>query len=266
MIATVSTLATIAFYLLSMVLLFSAIKAKLLPVKPSFYGLFIGAIITHTLSIDANLFANNQLNLSFYHASSLIFLAISIISLMSLLQKQAIENLVLLLLPSAALSATLSQFAPSPVKIIDGHGLISHIILSLLAYSIITLAALQALLLAVQEKLLRRHQLNGIFNYLPPLVTMESLLFRMIWIGFALLSASIVSGFFFLNDMFAQHLAHKTILSIIAWLVFAILLIGRHIAGWRGQTAAKWTIAGFIALMLAYFGSKFVLEMVLNRV
>jgi ABC-type uncharacterized transport system permease subunit len=92
---------------------------------------------------------------------------------------------------------------------------------------------------------------------------METLLFDAIIIGFVCLSLSLVSGMIFLENMFAQHLAHKTILSILAWLVFAILLAGRWLAGWRGRTAIRWTLGGFISLMLAYFGSKFVLEVIL---
>jgi ABC-type uncharacterized transport system permease subunit len=94
---------------------------------------------------------------------------------------------------------------------------------------------------------------------------MESLLFQMIATGYALLTLALVTGILFLEDIFAQHLVHKTVLSIIAWLVFGILLWGRWRFGWRGRVAIRWTIGGFIFLMLAYFGSKFVLELVLNR-
>ena len=74
-----------------------------------------------------------------------------------------------------------------------------------------------------------------------------------------------VSGIMYLKDMFAQHLAHKTILSIAAWLVFAILLVGRWRFGWRGRTAIRWTMSGFVTLLLAYLGSKWVLEILLGR-
>ena len=95
---------------------------------------------------------------------------------------------------------------------------------------------------------------------------MERLLFRMIAVGFILLSVSLLSGLVFLEDIFAQHLIHKTVLSIAAWGVFALLLWGRWRLGWRGRIAIRWTLAGFAVLMLAYFGSKFVLELVLQRV
>jgi ABC-type uncharacterized transport system permease subunit len=101
---------------------------------------------------------------------------------------------------------------------------------------------------------------------MPPLQTMEALLFQIIAVGELLLSVALLSGFVYLEDIFAQHLMHKTVLSIFAWLVFAVLLWGRWRLGWRGKLAIRWTLAGFVALMLAYFGSKFVLELVLQRV
>jgi ABC-type uncharacterized transport system permease subunit len=90
-------------------------------------------------------------------------------------------------------------------------------------------------------------------------------MFQLIGAGLVLLTLSLITGFLFLEDMFAQHLAHKTILSLLAWLVFAILLLGRYRSGWRGRIAIRWTLGGFISLMLAYFGSKMVLELILNR-
>jgi ABC-type uncharacterized transport system permease subunit len=94
---------------------------------------------------------------------------------------------------------------------------------------------------------------------------METLLFRMIGLGFVTLSLSLISGAFYLDDIFGQHLAHKTVLSVLAWLIFAILLWGRWQFGWRGRTAIRWTITGFVILMLAYFGSKFVIQLILQR-
>ncbi|MGR9000150.1 MAG: cytochrome C assembly family protein, partial [Gammaproteobacteria bacterium] len=100
---------------------------------------------------------------------------------------------------------------------------------------------------------------------LPPLQTMESLLFQMLATGLFFLTISLVSGFVFIEDVFAQHLAHKTVLSILAWLIFSALLIGRSRYGWRGQIAIQWTLIGFVSLLLAYFGSKLVLEIILKR-
>ena len=100
---------------------------------------------------------------------------------------------------------------------------------------------------------------------LPPLEVMERLLFQMIGTGFALLSAALLTGIVFLEDIFAQHLVHKTVLSIVSWMIFGILLWGRWRFGWRGRTAIRWTLSGFLFLILAYFGSKLVLELILQR-
>ncbi len=94
---------------------------------------------------------------------------------------------------------------------------------------------------------------------------MESLLFQMITAGFVLLGVALITGFIYLDDIFAQHQVHKTVLSITAWVIFAVLLWGRLQFGWRGRTAIRWTLGGFVFLMLAYFGSKLVLEIVLQR-
>ena len=121
------------------------------------------------------------------------------------------------------------------------------------------------MLLALQDRQLRKKRPIRIMHALPPLETMETLLFQIIGIGFFLLSLSLMSGLMFLEDIFAQHLVHKTVLSIVAWLVFAILLWGRWHFGWRGRKAIAWTLGGFVALMLAYFGTKIVLELILHR-
>jgi ABC-type uncharacterized transport system permease subunit len=141
-----------------------------------------------------------------------------------------------------------------------------HIIISIIAYALLAMATVQALLLALQDRRLRQHHPGGFLRGMPPLTTMESLLFQMIAAGFVALGLALLSGLLFLEDMFAQHLVHKTVLSIAAWLVFGILLWGRWRFGWRGRTAIRWTLGGFITLMLAYFGSKLVLELILNRV
>ncbi len=264
-----ASIASIAFYFACFsMLLRSTLGQSSLDKKFSnlFIALFVAATASHALSLHFNLFAQGKLNLSFTHASSLIFFSISMICLSGIVRKLPIDNLVLLYIPFSSLSVFLAWLLPGDeLKSISGHGLISHIVLSILAYSFITIAALQASLMAVQEHHLRSKRFDGIFKYLPPLQTMETLLFEMIWLGFITLTIAIASGFTFLHDMFAQHLAHKTILSIIAWAVFAILLFGRHKWGWRGNTATKWTLVGFSALMLAYFGSKFVLEILLSE-
>jgi ABC-type uncharacterized transport system permease subunit len=140
-----------------------------------------------------------------------------------------------------------------------------HILSSIIAFSLLNIAALQAILLIVQNRQLRSHPPKRYIQSMPSMQTMESLLFQMIGAGVVFLTIALTSGFIFIDDLFAQHLAHKTFFSIIAWLIFSGLLVGRSRYGWRGRTAIKWTLLGFLFLLLAYFGSKLVLELILHR-
>jgi len=119
--------------------------------------------------------------------------------------------------------------------------------------------------MAVQDYYLRHKKPLKVMRHLPPLQVMETLLFQLIITGFVLLTLSLLSGAIFVENMFAQHLAHKTLLSSLAWLVFAGLLWGRWQYGWRGRIVLQWTLTGFMVLMLAYLGSKLVLELILQR-
>ena len=167
--------------------------------------------------------------------------------------------------PLVALSLILKVELPSPQPpSMSDPALEWHILLSLSAYSLFMLAALQAIVLAIQEKQLRQRHIAGIIRKLPPLQTMETALFQLIFTGFGLLTIGLITGFMFVDDLFAQHLVHKTVLSVLAWCLFAGLLWGRLRYGWRGKTAVKWTLSGFVLLLLAYMGSQFVLEYLVN--
>lgn len=140
-----------------------------------------------------------------------------------------------------------------------------HAWLALLAYATLAIAALLALMLWLQERALRRREFHRWLRALPPLVELESLLFRTISVGFVLLSATLLTGALFVENLLAQDLAHKTVLSILSWLAFGGLLLGRRRYGWRGVVAVRWTLAAMVLLILAFFGSKFVIELVLGR-
>ncbi|WP_372716808.1 inner membrane protein YpjD [Immundisolibacter sp.] len=180
---------------------------------------------------------------------------------------RAVDNLGVVLAPLAALSVLLMMLPShaAPLPIVDALPLALHILLSVLAYGLLALAALQALFMAYQDSRLRQHTPGGLLRALPPLGDMEQLLFQILALGFAALTLALLSGMLFLGDIFAPHLIEKTALSICAWLVIGTLLIGRRRAGWRGQTAVRWTLAGFALLMLAYLGSKFALEFLLQQ-
>ncbi len=155
--------------------------------------------------------------------------------------------------------------AAAPAATSSSWQLQSHIVLSLLAYGLLTLAAALALLMRFQEKAIRRGASGPLLRLMPPLEAAEQGLFACIWLGFFLLSLAIFSGLIFVENLLAQHLVHKTVLSVLGWLVFATLLFGRWRFGWRGQTASAWTLGGVATLLLAYFGSRLILELILGR-
>lgn len=141
-----------------------------------------------------------------------------------------------------------------------------HAWCALLSYATLAIAALLAVMLWLQDRALRRHQLRPWLRALPPLTELETLLFRTVAAGFVLLSATLLTGVLFVENLFAQHLVHKTVLSVLSWLVFGGLLLGRWRRGWRGRTAVRWVLVAMVLLVLAFFGSKAVLELVLHRV
>ena len=225
------------------------------------------AVGLHGFSAYASLATENGPNFSFLNALSLVTLCINGVLLGASLFRP-VDKLSVITLPIAAAIFTLKAVLPAESHPVQNHSwqMTLHIFSSLLAYSLLNIAALQALLLAIQDWRLRHHQPGGFLTRsLPSLQSMERLMFQLIASGLVLLTLSLLTGFAFMDNMFAQHLAHKTVLSLLAWLVFTVLLLGRQHYGWRGQTAIRWTLSGFVSLMLAYFGSKMVLELILNR-
>lgn len=179
--------------------------------------------------------------------------------------KRPLETMGLIVIPGTLLALILAgALAKTGNSIILQNGLGLHIILSLLAYSMLTLATLQALLLATQNRFLHNHKPNGFIRTLPPLQDMESLLFQLISSGVILLTLGLISGLIYLDGLFGHQVAHKTILSILAWLTFSTLLFGHWRYGWRGKIAIRWTVGGFTLLMLAFWGSKFVIEYIVK--
>lgn len=173
--------------------------------------------------------------------------------------------LAVIVLPIAALClGAYAAFGRSEVNDLDWR-LQLHAWSALLAYATLAVAALLAVLLWLQERALRRRRLNGWLRALPPLIELETLLFRCIAVGFALLTAALLTGVLFVEDLLAQHLAHKTVFSALSWLGFGALLLGRWRYGWRGAKAARWALIAMSLLVLAYFGSNAVLELVLKR-
>ncbi|WP_317931541.1 inner membrane protein YpjD [Halioxenophilus sp. WMMB6] len=224
------------------------------------------AIAAHILGLYHLVVHISGYDLGFFIALSLVTCVVNLLVAVSGL-RLPILNLFIFLFPFSAIAVLMSLITKSPLtdKAAISAGLFCHIALSILAYALLTISALHALFLAWQNHQLRHKHATGRVRLLPPLQTMEALLFDIVWAGQITLTLSIVSGFIFLEDMFAQHLVHKTVLSMLAWVIYSILLFGRHFQGWRGNYATRWTLAGFCTLMLAYFGSKLVIELILGR-
>ncbi|MEM1437108.1 MAG: cytochrome c biogenesis protein CcsA [Pseudomonadota bacterium] len=176
-----------------------------------------------------------------------------------------VGSLLLYTLPGSAIAIALRLLLPydaEPIRSLPTP-LILHILFALIAYGILIMGATQSIIVGYQESRLRRRDHNALLATLPPMETMERLLFAMIWLGFAVLTIAIVTGFLYLEDLFAQRVVHHTVLASMSWLVYATLLTGRYLFGWRGTIAVRFTMVAFVLLLLAYLGSKFVIEVLL---
>ena len=270
---TAISLATIALYLLTGILLAVRLFGRKDTHPESFLYkknglLVIGliAVLFHAIVLYNTLFVTEGLDLGFFNAGSLILWLIALTVMLGAIANP-VENLGILLLPLAGITILLGMIFPVEHTLMPAQAmeLKIHILMSIMAYALLTIAAVHDIVLSVQDKHLRNRKPGGFIRALPPLETMETLLFQMIGLGFFLHSLSLITGMIYLEDMFAQHIAHKTVLSIIAWFVFATLLWGRWRFGWRGTTAIRWTLSGFFVLLLAYMGSKWVMEILLGR-
>ena len=243
--------------------LFLVKQRKNLNQKP-LLALTMGAIGLHLLGVYSLIVLPEGIDVGLYKMSSLIVLSINIILFISSLRKP-LHNLLIMIFPFSIICIAASLLFKQPPQFISvDPGVTAHILLSIVAYSLIAIASLQALFWSWQNHQLKSNNLTGIVKLLPPLQTMEQLMFELLWAGVISLTLGIVAGMFYIDNIFSQHLVHKTVLSLFAWLIFAGLLAGSLTLGWRGNTAVKWILSGFCLLMLAYFGSKAVLELILK--
>jgi len=237
----------------------------------------LAPLLVHSWLLYQDLFAAAQFRFGFgYALSCMLWLGVLIYWLESLFVK--LEGLQPLVLGLAALCTPLPALFPGMVTPAYTHSLPFrlHTVLAMLAYSLFTIAALHAVLMTIVERRLHVHRsggaqgsgpLAGPLAVLPPLLALESLLFRLITMGFILLTLTLGTGMFNSEEIFGRPIpfTHKTLFAVISWFIFAALLAGRHFQGWRGRTALRWTLAGFGTLLLAYVGSRFVLEVILGR-
>lgn len=222
----------------------------------------------HAMLLFNSVFAGDGIHLGVGNAiSTIVWLTVAIYWLGNLFYR--IEGLQALVMPVAALCAILPALFPATRALPNTELPVFqvHLMIALLAYSLFTIASLHVLLMAVIENRLHSGGLPPALQQLPALLTMETLLFRIILAGFVLLTLTLGTGIVYSEELFgkAMRFNHKTVFGILSWLIFAALLGGRQLYGWRGRIAVRWTLTGFLMLVLAYVGSKFVLEIILGR-
>jgi ABC-type uncharacterized transport system permease subunit len=233
--------------------------------EPVAWILSLAAIVAHSDALVYSMRIHGPFSIGLPEAISLLAWTLAVLACFISIERQ---NRVLgaILLASAALGAAVTGTGRTYAETTAaGWQLTAHILLSMGAAALLFAAAVTALLLVFLDRRLRTRRIAHLPSVLPPLDALEKVMFRLIGTGFVLLTLSLFTGFVFVTNLFAQHLFQKTVLSLIAWIIFGVLLIGRIRFGWRGRSAVGWTLSGFGMLALAYFGAKFVLEDVLGR-
>lgn len=258
--------ASILLYCIAWVLLVRSTRERQPSAPRALLWLLAGALLAHGAGMYVQIVSETGYQFGFFRIISLFFWTTNLLILISNL-RQPLHNLFLVTLP-LAVAALLSNLYFGPLTTAQPArfdlGTAIHILLSILAYSTMIVATVQALVLAYQNYKIRHKHPGGLVRLLPPLETMESLLFEMLWFGEILLTLVIFTGLTNTDSVPEQHLHHKIAFTIIAWITYGVLLWGRHSRGWRGNYAIRWTLSGFGFLVLAYLGSKLVLELILG--
>jgi ABC-type uncharacterized transport system permease subunit len=231
--------------------------------------------VMHGAALAAEVFLRDSLRLGFaIMLSATLWISVAAYWLEN--RNFTLDGLRVLVMPCAAVAVILPPLFPGSVVSLEGKSSLFswHIAIAILAYSTLTIAAFHAVLMALQESKLHTRAvtpqtgwLSSAIDRLPALLTMEKLLFRLIGFGFMLLTLTVLSGIVFSEQLFGTAVKwdHKTVFTMMSWLLFGVLLAGRKWRGWRGRTALSFTLLGFTTLLLAYVGSRFVLEVVLHR-
>jgi len=275
-IANVFSIAAIVCYVVAAMRQYTLLQAR--PASPAMEAGFIDsgkpasisvpiasiAVACHLVSVVIAGFSNGSIGASFFEVASATSLAVMIVALLS---SRVLPGLIVPLALVAAMFMLLNLWLGhfTPLAELDS-ATSAHIALSMTAYGVLCVASVAALILLLSERAIRQGRQSSWLSRMPPLEVIEKFLFRLVAIGWLLLGAGLVVGAVAIDNFFAQHLAHKTFFSVLSWLLFGALLLGRWRAGWRGTTAVKLTLFAFILLIAAFLGSKFVLDVVLHRI
>jgi len=222
------------------------------------------AVDLHAIGYALRTWGQSGPELHFFAALSLVALGMGVLTLADSLLRR-VTALQVVVMPLAAVALLPHALLPAQEPAALHWQIQLHAWTALLAYAALSVGAVLAVLLWLQERGLRNRRPSGVARGLPPLIQTEALLFRLLWVCFVLLGLTLVTGVLFVEDLLGQHLAHKTVLSVLSWAVLAVLLFGRKRFGWRGQRAVRLTLVAMALLLLAFFGSKLVLELVLVR-
>ena len=262
-------LATILLFVLYALSAWAILRSVKQPrLEPVAWALILVSLIGHSDAIIRMMRLNGHFSIGLLEALSLLGWTLAVLACVVSIDK---HNRVLgaILLLSAAVGAAagtaMTGAGGDYSEATAGWELTAHVLLSMAAAALLFAAAVTAILLVILDRRLRARRIADLSSGLPPLDALEKIMFRLVAAGFGLLTLALITGFFFVTNLFAQNLVQKTLLSLIAWLVFGVLLIGRLRFGWRGRSAVRWTLSGFGILAVAYFGVKFVLEHVFGR-
>lgn len=241
------------------------------PTRGTQVGLLLAAVACHAVALGSGVLAGEGLRYGFAPALSATFLVGVLVLLVEPLSTR-VDALRVVVLPATALMTLLPLAFPGAEFPVERTRplFLPHLVFGTLAYGVLLLAALYASLMSVVERSLHRADApaeGGWLDRLPPLLVLERILFRLIGFGFLMLTLTALTGVVFTDQVFGRplRLDHKTVFTLVSWVLFGTLLVGRRLRGWRGRTALAFTTAGFGLLLLGYVGSRFVLEVILQR-
>ena len=222
-------------------------------------------VVIHGQAIFDLVLPRHGFDLTMGNAIAMIGLELAVIGLLAAIEPSLRGMSGGLTLLAAFTVILMGPSGDAPAAVAIAWQVRAHVLVAMLSYGLLTVGAIVAVFALVQERRLQAARLSPVNRLFAPLETTEKLLFVLTAIGFAGLTLAIASGTTFVNDLVEQHLAHKFGLSLLAWLLFGVLLAGRFFRGWRGKRAVELYLIAFALLCLAYFGSRYILEEIFNR-
>ncbi|MCC1497271.1 inner membrane protein YpjD [Alcanivorax sp. 1008] len=258
-------LVALILYVLASALAAQQLRSTNAPQRIGFLGLGTLALLFHACALWHLIVSEQGVHLGLFPVTSLIGATGAAIVILSSLYRR-LEWVSLMVFPFNAIFIAAALFIktgyqPGPLA----HGIGSHVLFAILAFAVLAIATSQGILVLIQHYQLKNGHIRGVMRLFPPIQVMETMLFELLWAGVILLWLAIAAGFMFINDLFAQHVAHKALFTLISALLFSALLAGHQLLGWRGVTAVRLTVAAFALLLLGFFGSQLVLEVILKR-